>query len=92
MIKGTLTPVLYGLFALFPYAFARLMAPVVENQNPIVPDRRRLKLRPPGLCKQSWPLTADCVGSGFCVEVYPHHSVPISVIQRFEGTPIGHRI
>ncbi len=90
VIKGILTPWLYGLLAILPYALARLMAPVVENQNPIPLDRR-LKLRPPGALQPGSAFIEACLGCGLCVEVCPHPSVPIRVAQRFEGTITGHR-
>ncbi|MEH6626718.1 MAG: 4Fe-4S dicluster domain-containing protein [Motiliproteus sp.] len=70
-IKGILTPLLYGLVAMLPYALARLIAPVVANQNPILPGRRRLKLRPPGALQSEKAFTEACIGCGLCGEVCP---------------------
>jgi len=35
---------------------------------------------------------SDCVGCGLCVEVCPHPSLPIRIVDRGEGTVTGHRI
>jgi ferredoxin-type protein NapG len=38
------------------------------------------------------PLIGEgCVGCGLCVEICPHPSLPIKVVQRLEGTIIDHR-
>jgi len=33
-----------------------------------------------------------CVGCGLCVEVCPHPSLPIRIVERSEGTVVGHTI
>jgi len=68
-----------------PFGLVRLLAPPVSAAP-------RTHLHPPGALKDDAAFTEACIGCGLCVEVCPHPSLPIRIVERSEGTVVQHRI